>query len=141
MAYEMYWHIEKRVIGSRYFGDVLETELLNHGIEVEQYIKEGVQPMYLIVDARNIEKYPTNLKDLIEVMGKNPSNSNNLAYTFVITNSKLINFIGAMVSNFFKTPIRACKTMEEAETFITHQAPDLAPALEARKVSSSSQPT
>jgi hypothetical protein len=139
MAYDMYWHIEKRVIASRFHGDVVETEISDHGLEVEGRIKEGVQPMYLIVDARDIAKYPTNLKDLLEAMSKSPTNSNNLAHTFVITNSKLVNFIGTVVSNFFKTPIRACKTPEEAEVFIAHHSPDIAPALEARKVNTSSQ--
>jgi hypothetical protein len=135
MAHEIYWYIEKRVIGSRFFGDVAEHEISDHGAEVEIYIKNGVQPMFLLVDVRDIAKYPTNIKDLLEAMSKNPENSNNLAWTILVTDSRFVNFISSVVSNFFKIGIRTCKTIEEAEIFIAHHADDLAPALEARKQS------
>jgi hypothetical protein len=134
MPFETHWHIEKRVIGSRFYDNVTESELTAHGIGVEQLIlTEGIQPLFMIVDTRDIVQYPTHLKDVLSAMNNSPTNRTHLSYTFVITDSKLVNFIGTIASNVFKTPLRACKTLEEAESFVAHYAPELGDALKARK--------
>src|SRR6185436_12077430 len=126
MAYEMYWHVDKRVIGTRFYDEVSAEDLIVQGTQTEEYIKEGVHPLFLLVDALGVTKYPTNLKEMLEAMGKNPSNSGNLEWTIVVTDNRFINFIGSVVSNFFKIAVRTCKSIEEAEAFIAHHAPELA---------------
>lgn len=133
MPYEIYWHIDKRVIGTRFYGEVIEADLSSNGAQVKEYIQQGIPPLFFLVDTRDITQYPTNLKDLLEAMGKNPSNSNNLKWTFVVSNNRLINFMGTIAANIFHTPIRMCKTREEAETYIAIQAPELADLLPTQK--------
>jgi hypothetical protein len=138
MPFETYWHLEKRVVGTRFYDEVNAQDLITNGEEMEALIKDGIHPLFLLVDALGVTKYPTNLKELLEAMGKNPSNSYNLEWILVVTDSRFINFIGSIVSNFFKISVRTYKTIGEAETFIAHHAPDIAPALEARKGSQQS---
>jgi hypothetical protein len=133
MPFETHWHIKSRVIGSRFYENITEAELAAHGAEVEQFIlSEGVRPLYMIVDTREVTKFPTNLKDVLAAMSNTPTNRTHLSHTFVITDSKLVNFIGTIASNVFKTPLRACKTMEEAENFIALYSPELADEINAR---------
>jgi hypothetical protein len=141
MAYETQWHVEKRVIATRYYGEVTHEELTEAGAGVQDYIIASMHPVFFLVDVRDITKYPTNLKELLETMGKNTAYSKDLEWTLIVTDSRFINFIGSVVSNFFKIAVRSYKTMEEAEAFIIHHAPEIASELEARKGSQQSDAT
>jgi hypothetical protein len=138
MAFEIGWHIEKRVMLTRFYGEINEVDLAEHGAKVEGYIKEGSKPLFLVANALGITKYPTNLKEALEAMGKTRPQKGDVEWTIVVTDSRFINFVGSIVSNVFQIAVRTCKSMEEAEAFIAHHAPDLVPALEARKVSETS---
>jgi hypothetical protein len=135
MALEMSWYVDQRVICSRFYDEITEEDLIVNGAQVEDYIKQGIRPLFFIIHTLDMTKYPTNLKEALEAMGKTRPQSGDIAWTVVVTDSRFINFIGTITSNVFKISLRTVKSLDEAEAFIAYHAPDLAPALEARKLS------
>jgi hypothetical protein len=133
MPYEIFWYVDKRVIGTRYYGEVTVEEIRANGEDVKKFVQEvTVHPLFYVSDSLDITKFPTNMKDLVKALRGSGSGGGNIQWTLMVSGNRFINFIGAFVSNFFNTPIRTFRTMEEAEAFIKHHAPDLIPALEAR---------
>jgi hypothetical protein len=134
MAFEIDWYIDKRVMLTRFSGEVSAEDLRQHGAKIETYIQEGDKPLFLIVDTLGMTQYPTNLKEALEAMGSNRPRSGDVEWTIIVTDNRFINFVGTIVANVFKISVRACKSMGEAEAFIGHHAEELSPYLETRPI-------
>jgi hypothetical protein len=133
MPFDTYWYVENRVIATRCYGDMDEQDVIDNGASVQALARHGTPPVYLICDTRDVTKHPTSLKDMLQGMRSNNHGNNLIVWTVMLSNSRLINFFTSVVATTFRTPMRSCKTIEEAEAFISHHAPELEAAFNARK--------
>jgi hypothetical protein len=138
MALEMSWYIDQRVICSRFYGEVTEDDLIVNGAQVDEYIQQGTRPMFLILHTLDMTQYPTNIKEALEAISKNRPQTGDIVWTIIVSDNRFINFVSTITANFFKISVRSVKSLAEAEAFIAYHAPDLAPALEARREKSDS---
>lgn len=129
MSYELYWYVDKRVIGTRYEGEVTLEEMVANGNEMEAYLQTGEPPLFLLIDMRDIKKFPLNFKSMLEGMETYRSKDNPVGWTIVISRSRFFSFFGVMASKVVGVPMHSCQTLEEANAFILHHAPELAPEL------------
>ena len=132
MSYKISWYIENRVVIIRMYGDITTDEMSSSFNEFSEFLKVGTEHIYLLVDLREVTKFPLNFRDMFQEMGKFRFHER-IAWTITLTSNVLISFFGAMASKVIHMPTRTFKTLEEADAFIVHNAPELAPMLATQK--------
>jgi hypothetical protein len=136
MPQETYWYIDKRVIGCRFSGEVTEADLISSSEAVNALVNVGTPPLFIFVDNSAATQFPLDFKRMLQNFSQSRTTSNEIAWTVVISDNRLINFFGALVSKAFGIPTKLVKTQDEVDAFIARFAPDLADALAARQQTS-----
>ena len=131
MPQETSWYVENRVLRTRLYDVVTEEELANSGKESTELMKSAQPPLFLLIDTRDVTRFPSNFKRMLERMHRYEGDSP-VDWTIVLSGNSLLNFFGQMVTRVLPTPFQIFRTLDEAEAFIAHNAPDLAPLLPMR---------
>ncbi len=124
------WVVDKRVLLLKLLGKY-DVEALKQGVlELETFLQQGKQPLYLIVDQTEISDYPKNFREPINIISplheKYPT-----AWTIIITSNAMFRFFGAVIANTFKMQFRPVKSMSEACDVIEGVDPALAMQMRA----------
>jgi hypothetical protein len=124
MAYELSWYIDKRVLKLRVYGvnEMDEFEEINN--HIQDYAQQGNPPVYLIVDVREVTQMPLNFNTMLQGMTADRW-KNKIAFTWLVSDNRLINFFGVLASKVATLPVYICKTLEEANTQLAHLDPAL----------------
>jgi hypothetical protein len=125
MPHEISWYIENRVIGVRIYGEMDRDEPIDSSVLIDQFRMEGTPPIFLLLDFRDVTKFPTDVGYILPRMKERSMNQGEITWTIFLTDSKLFGFFGALASKVMNMPMRVCKTPEEVNFFIKHLAPDL----------------
>ncbi len=134
MPHEISWYVENRVICASFSGELADDEFSRVGDTLVEFASTGVRPVFLLIDVREVTKMPSSItrvaNDLSRFRGQTLHD-----WTIVLSNNSFFNFIGILATKVVGVPMRPFKTLEEADAFIAHNAPDLAPALLAPETS------
>lgn len=125
MAVETRWLIEDRVLYQRIHGDVtledLDTAAKNVDIFVEHLSNTLV---YLVVDERDVTKFPISLREVSNAMQRKPSPL--LAWTLILASDGMHRFLSSAVGQLLGLRIRAFNRPEEVIAFLADQDETLA---------------
>ncbi len=128
MAHNISWYVEKRVILITLYGDLADDEFTRVGESLYDFVKTGIQPIFLLVDVRKVSRMPSKLTQISSDLSRFRGNTEH-AWTIVLSNNSLFNFIGIIASKVVGVPMRSFGTLEEVNAFISHNAPELASTL------------
>jgi hypothetical protein len=117
MPGEVSWYIEKRVIAVQLSGKLTVEELQENSKIIETYIQNGVVPLILFIDLREVTKFPTNFKALLQTAGSSPILKTS-GWIVMLSPNSLLNFFGVLASKVTQVPIRIFNTPEKAHDFI-----------------------
>ncbi len=135
MPYETFWYVEDRVIGTHFYGDITEEDMTSSGQRIEEYIKQGKPPLFLLNDVRDVSKFPLGFKSMTQDMSSYRIHKSRIAWTVILSSNSLINFFGSLASKVVGVPVSTFKTQTEVDSFLAHMAPELAQALATREAS------
>lgn len=133
MPYQVFWYIENRVIGTRFYGDITATELATHRESLKVYIQTGIPPLFLLIDMREVTKFPLQFNAMLKEISEYRSHNHQIQHMLVLSSNRLINFFNVLAARTVDIPVTTFKTQEEADTFLAAKAPDLATSLPSRK--------
>jgi hypothetical protein len=132
MPYEMSWYVENRAIETRLYGDVTEEEIRHSAESLDELLREGQAPLFLLIDLREVTRFPSNFSQMLEGISAYRSD-NSVAWTITIFQNSLYNLFAVLASKTTGIPMQSFRTLEQADEFIAHIAPELASFLPSRE--------
>jgi len=127
MPFDVAWIHPQRVTYGRFYGEITVDEVHEANQVAMERIKQGTPPVYVIVNTLDIDKIPTSLKSMQDIVAyvREP----NLGMIVYISDNRLISFFNTVVSQLSNASFYTVKSMDEALALIQRMAPDL-PKLE-----------
>lgn len=133
MGYSVTWYVPQRVYIVHIYGDI-GLEEYQAGIDTStEFVRAGVRPVHAIIDARQITKFPVQMKAVVQSSGvfREP----NLGWVLVLTDNLVVKFLTSVISQLSETRYKIFSHPEEALTFlysrdVTLPDPDPYPILE-----------
>lgn len=128
MAVENTWHIQDKVIYTRFYGDVLRSDLELINTEVPRMLEAGSsEGMYWLIDCEEMGKPITDITALREsvAFAKHP----NLRWTilFGYRNNRILTFMSSILAQIFGIRFRQHETRHEALAFLRELDETLVP--------------
>jgi hypothetical protein len=112
---EIKWLVAQRVILTHFSGTVTVED---HKRAVETILAwgpEGIAPVHIISIHANITSYPT----LAMLRTQNPTtNDGRYGYVVLVSDNKMLNFFGSMLSQFSGTAVVSVPTTEKALEYL-----------------------
>lgn len=127
MPYEIRWHTENRVIYQRCFGVLTLDEMRENNEITMQYINSGTPLVHNIVDMREVESFPMNLKQMGDVFKRDQETLIRLGWTVVIGLTPIMRFFATVLIQIWGARYRFVTTLEEAEDFLLDRDVTLRP--------------
>jgi hypothetical protein len=123
MPYQISWHEEKRIIHQRLIGDFDMTDATQAAKATEEYLKQGIGPVHLVIDVSGMKSFPTNMTKIhsISTYLKDP----NLGWVVLIGGNSLTNFVTQVISQVIKFRIAQRPNLEQAVAFLGTYDPTL----------------
>lgn len=126
MPYELYWMVERRVIGTRMYGEVTIEDMTQSGDETLDYLEQGQAPMFLFVDMREVTKFPRNFAQMSKQLSVYDFTNPKFAWLITLSGDRLLNLFGTIMSKVTSVPMKIFTNEADALQFIAYNAPDLA---------------
>ena len=116
MGVKLVWYLEQRIIFTYVWGDFTITELREGAAQGAKYVQMGTAPVHDIIDMREMERYPFNLKEIIDAtpIFREP----NLGWVVLLSNNRAVNFIATIVLQFSSAKLRIASNENEALDFL-----------------------
>lgn len=119
MAYEVSWHRQDRVVYLRVHGAFTIDELKTAAVFINDGVMNGVPPVHLIVDVREVRSIPTNvleIKNINEYLGHE-----NMGWLVIVGAHSTVNMIASVISRLLKTQYQNFRTLDSALDFLSEQ--------------------
>lgn len=127
MPYHVEWLVEKRVLLSRYLGEVTIEDARGQVREGNALLSQGIPLTHSIIDMTQVDKLPS-LQLASEFMSTDLSEvRDKLGWTIVVTNNKFLKFASALFVPMFKVRQRFCGSLDEALAFLQEEDSTLPP--------------
>ena len=121
MPYQISWQLEKRVLMVKLFGILTDQESTEVGEINSRHIQEGIAPVHIIVDARDLDKFPTNLRQNSQFMGYLSTPSLGWVVAIGIANNMLARFAVTVISQVIHFRLAQRDNMTEAIRYLESQ--------------------
>jgi hypothetical protein len=129
MAYEVSWYRPERVVYLRAFDAFTINELADAAVFIGEGVRNGIPPVHLIVDVRDVRTIPTNvleIKALNEYLGHE-----NMGWLVIVGAHSVVNMIAVVVSKLLKTKYRNFRYLEPALEFLSTEDVTLGSLIES----------
>jgi hypothetical protein len=124
MPYELRWIVPQRIILSRYYGVATPEELNASEIDLKNIVDDdGVGPVYLLVDVREVQFNLMTLKQMSD-NAKYPR-SQKLGVSVVVTSSALIRFASSLIGQLLHAEVRLFTDYNQALDYLFELEPEL----------------
>ena len=131
MSYEVTWHSKDAVVLVRLWGDLDIQEFPEFDRLILQHLEESQRPLvHLWVDLLEVTQFPANVRQVGKALTH--KNHQRLGWTVLITQNRIIQFVGYMITQIARARFRAFNSSQEAAEFL--QSMDQALVLEQPKV-------
>lgn len=111
------WIVPGRILVSHFFGDLKLEEVKASNNEAQEWIaNEGVAPVHTIVDMSGIQRYPTSLKDVRDIV--RVDHPDMAGWTIIVSGNTIIRFISSTVSQLLRQKVRVFDGLDDAYTFL-----------------------
>jgi hypothetical protein len=123
MPVENEWYIEGRIAITRLIGDLTAEELKRSAENGTQMIeRDGVMPVYSIVDMSRIGRFPMKVSDVFSISGQ--GNSPKLKWIIVHSiPNRLISFLAGTFTHALRLNFRVVDNFEDALEMIRRVDP------------------
>ncbi|MDZ4766321.1 MAG: hypothetical protein SGI73_17405 [Chloroflexota bacterium] len=116
MPYTLEWLVERCLLLHRVYGDVTLDELHSMSNESRQLLESSTTTVHSLVDLTGIRSHPTQIKELTAAVNMNaPAN---LEWTLIVTESRLLRFLGALLTQLARQRVATFPTIASAIQFI-----------------------
>ncbi len=116
MSYSLNWHVEKRVLYLRLFNNISANEIIDCNQAALRYIREGTQPVHIVIDTLDITTYPNNLRWIIHMVQNNPTKA--IGWRLVIADDHNLRVLLSTILSVLHVPIHSCQTVQEALDYL-----------------------
>ena len=117
MAASNEWIVPGRVLASHFSGDLKLDEVSASNNEAQEWIaNEGVAPVHTIVDLSGVKRYPTNLKDVRDIV--RVDHPEMAGWSVIVSGNTIIRFISSTVTQLMRQKVRVYDNMDDAYTFL-----------------------
>jgi len=117
MPYELTWIVDKRVIYFRSRGLVSVDEIKKATQEIRVMLDTGIPLVYLLTDARAVEKVSLRLRDIASIF-RSHSSSPKLGWSVYVSPKPLVRLVASITSQLARIQHREYATIEEALAFL-----------------------
>ncbi|MBZ0301675.1 MAG: hypothetical protein K8J31_18150 [Anaerolineae bacterium] len=117
MPTETRWEVPKRVIYTRYFGNMTMEDIVAVISDLERYLEEGIPLVHTIMDVGEVETYP-NLLELTRLKFKQ---NDRQGWTIFVGAQGVARFAASVTSQLAGSRFRLFDTFEEAVAFLNEQ--------------------
>lgn len=121
MGYTLNWHIDSRVLSIRLFDKLSPDDLRDCNGMARRYIRQGTQPIHVIIDTLAVTDYPTNLRWVVHMLQNNGDRA--VGWLIVIAEDHNIRLLLATLFNVLHMPFHLCKSLPEALDFLRELEP------------------
>lgn len=125
MGYEISWILEERVVHVQFQDAVTSEQLHKANYMTKHYLSNGddANVMHVIIDISNAIKFPTDLKDLEDLLlsHKNPGTG----WVILVGGNRLARLLTATLSQITQVQFRAAPTIEDGLAFLAQRDPTL----------------
>lgn len=112
MPFNTFWIYEPRVTCGHFYGQISIEEIYEANAVAIERIRMGTPPVHVIVNTLEIEKIPTSLRAVQELIAY--TREPNLGWIIYVSNNRLISFFNSVVSQLSTAKFLTVDTVEEA---------------------------
>ncbi|MCU0498969.1 MAG: hypothetical protein MUF87_16580 [Anaerolineae bacterium] len=112
MPYTIYWLQEQRVICCQYHQQVSLDELRETDHLTHEKLTQNGPNTHLILDASDLKKFPLDVGAITKSVSF--YRNANLGYCLLITNSNIVNLLGATITHVIGKRLMIVRSREEA---------------------------
>jgi hypothetical protein len=125
MSYQIRWLLHDRVIYDQIWGCQTLEEIQQASKDIEIFLNTGESPVHIVIDSRELQEVPLNLKALRQSTQylRNPS----IGWVIHLNNAQrpILDFLAEMLVSFFQVQYHRTQTVEQAITFLSQKDPSL----------------
>jgi hypothetical protein len=111
------WIIPGRVLAAHYSGDLKLEEVSTSNDEAQHWIaNEGVAPVHTVVDLSGITRYPTNLKDVRDIV--RVDHPEMAGWSIIVSGNTIVRFISSTVTQLMRQKVRVFDSLDEGYAFL-----------------------
>lgn len=127
MPIQIDWLQENRVLYERISGVVMADDLKVIPSALAPFLGNGSAPIHLLVDMRDVEEYPRNVRQLKDAMDN--MNRSEIGWTLLITSDKVVRFLSSVTTQILvpHARMKVFDTPDDALRFLSEQDTTLAP--------------
>lgn len=131
MSYEVKWQMDDAVILVKLAGDMDIQDFPKFDRLILKHLDESQRPLvHLWVDLKDVTQFPANVLQVNKALTH--KTHKRLGWTLLITDNRVIRFVGYMITQIAKARFRAFTTEEEARSFLYQVDPELTPTVASR---------
>lgn len=117
MSFEVKWHTENTVVLVRLWGDLDIREFPEFDTLITQHIDASTQPLvHVWVDLKEVTKFPANVLQVHKALKH--LGHERVGWSIIITENRIIRFVGTMITQIMRARFRAFTTDKEALDFL-----------------------
>jgi hypothetical protein len=125
MSYEVKWRTEDSIILVRLWGDLSIDEFPEFDRLILQHIDQSQRSLvHVWVNLKEVTKFPANVRQVHKALTH--LNHERVGWSVIITDNRLIKFVGHMITQLTKNRFRAFTTEAEATEFLKTMDTELA---------------
>lgn len=123
MHNEVSWLIPQRLIRVRMVGVMTVADVAAISEAIKVLVIAGQPPVHLISDMRDLQSFPTNLKELSKVLDKKLAERT--GWVVLISTNIILRFTSSMLAQFGGSKTRVFSDHQEAIVFLNDMEPSL----------------
>jgi hypothetical protein len=122
MAFDISWLIDKRVAYMRMIGNIEIEEIKQMSEAFRIYRDEGIAPVHIIVDTREMTKMPMSFD---KIKDASAGREQTKGWTVILTKSSVTRFVATLVTATISLQYRFMESPEAALTYLSQLSPEL----------------
>jgi hypothetical protein len=124
MSHEIKWHTKDAVVLARLWGDLDIEDFPEYDRLILEHIEQSDRHfIHIWVDLTEVNEFPARVWDIQKALTH--ISHPRTGWTILITNNRIIQFVGLMVTQVAKARFRAFSSSEEAMQFLLSVDPNL----------------
>lgn len=128
MQAELKWYVENKVIFLKLPQSIDDAETIDTlNLSLVELLDQGEAPVHIIIDMSDYKTQFTKINQLgnMDSMSKLFKHEA-IGWSIIITENSMLKFASAVVTNVFKSKLKSCKSLEEANVVLSRLDTNLA---------------